>query len=220
MNEEIKQSKRVFVLVDGFNLYHSIADKPDGKRYKNAKDLRMYKWLNLRKLAESFILKDEEIVKILYFSAYSFWKPDRVKRHKTYVQALRTVGVTPIISDFKERTIKCKICQKLFKRYEEKQTDVHIAINLFKEGINDSYDKIIIISGDSDLIPAIEAVKEKFPQKSIHILFPPLRAFELLKNVADSYSKIKEHHLLISQFPDVIELSGGDKIIKPEKWRK
>lgn len=164
MGEEIKQKKRVFALVDGFNLYHSIADKPSAKRYKDAKDLRMYKWLNLRKLVESFILKDEEIIKILYFSAYSFWRPDRVKRHQTYVRALRTVGVTPVISKFKDKIIRCKSCQKTFKTYEEKQTDVQIAINLFKEGMDDSYDKVLVISGDSDLIPAIEAVKEKFPK--------------------------------------------------------
>ena len=202
--------KRILALVDGFNLYHSMADR---------KDLSKYKWLNLRKLIECFTIDNEEIVNIIYFSAYAFWKPERVIRHQTYVNALRTVNVKPVMSEFKRKTLKCKLCKKVYTTYEEKQTDVQIAINLFREGMNDSYDKAMIVSGDSDLIPAIEAVKSKFPAKTIHILFPPKRAIESLKQVADQYSKIKEKHLASSQFSDTIKLDNNKSLIKPIEWK-
>lgn len=128
------------------------------------------------------------------------------------------LGVKPVISEFKRKSRKCKVCNKIYNAYEEKQTDVQIAINLFKESINDSYDKAMIVTGDSDLIPAIETVKEKFPMKEIKVLFPPLRVSISLKQVADSYAKIRPSHLIASQFPDEIDLGDDVKIVKPQEW--
>jgi len=219
MDKITKPKKRIMALVDGFNLYHSIAENPQHTRHKNSTDLRKYKWLNLWKLMECFLSKNEELVEVVYFSAYAFWKQERVTRHQTYVRALRSVGVKPVISEFKKKTKKCKICKKIYDTYEEKQTDVQVAIHLFKEGMNDRYEKAMIVTGDSDLIPAIEAVKEKFPMKEIKILFPPLRAINSLKQVADSYARIRPHHLIASQFPDEIDIGDDTKIVKPKKWR-
>ncbi|GAJ06134.1 unnamed protein product, partial [marine sediment metagenome] len=85
-----------------------------------------------------------------------------------------------------------------FPRYsEEERTDVNIAIYLFKLAIQDKFDKAYIISGDSDLIPSIEAVKILFPHKQIGVTIPIGRRAELLKqkcekldNSCPYYSKI------------------------------
>jgi uncharacterized LabA/DUF88 family protein len=213
MTEIIQPKKRILVLIDGFNLYHSIADN------KNCPELRKYKWLNLRKLVELFIVqKKEKVIRIKYFSAYAYWNPQKVLRHKTYVSALRTVGIDPIISPFKLVERQCQECKKKYKTHEEKQTDVQIAINLFHEAIEDSYDKAIIISGDSDLIPAIKAVKSKFPLKEIQLLFPPRRKMLELVSVVDSSAKIKEKHLVTAQFPNEIVLGENAKLNKPSGW--
>jgi len=213
-----KPKKRVLALIDGFNSYHSIAENPAHTRHKNSIDLRQYKWVNLRKLMECFLAKDEELVDVVYFSAYAFWKQDRVIRHQTYVRALRSAGVKPVISKFKKKTKKCKSCGKVYKTYEEKQTDVQIAVHLFKGGMNDSHDKAMLVTGDSDIIPAVDAVKEKLPMKEIKILFPPLRVSDSLKQVSDSYAKIRQSHLAASQFPDEIDLGNDIKIVKPKEW--
>src|SRR4030042_554886 len=201
--------KKVIALVDGFNIYHSLDEN---------QSFRKYKWLNLRRLTELFIGKDEELGDVLYFSAYAFWEPDKVARHKIYINALMTANVTPILSEFKQKDRKCKECGKVYKSYEEKQTDVQIAINLFKVAIDGIYEKAVVISGDSDLIPALRAVKAKFPLKKIHLLFPPNRAGESLKRVADSYSRIREKHLAGAQFPDVIDLGNNQTLTKPSEW--
>jgi len=213
MSEVAQPKKRILVLIDGFNLYHSIADNNDHP------ELRKYKWLNLRKLVESFIVqKKEEIAEIRYFSAYAYWNPQKVLRHQTYVSALRTVGVEAIISPFKLVEKECQRCKKKYKTHEEKQTDVQIAINLFQEGIDDSYHKAVIISGDSDLIPAIKAVKAKFPLKEIQILFPPSRRMLELVSIADSSARIKEKHLVTAQFSDRIVLAENASLRKPPEW--
>jgi hypothetical protein len=36
----------------------------------------------------------------------------------------------------------------------------------------DQYDRAVIISGDTDLIPAIKAVRSTFPQKQIGVMIP------------------------------------------------
>jgi len=202
-------AKRTICLIDGFNIYHSLEENSN---------FRKYKWLNLRRLAECFVARDETLIDVLYFSAYAFWQPDKVVRHKTYIKALLTANVKPILSEFKQKDRKCKKCNTIYKSYEEKQTDVQIAISLFKASIDGIYDKAIIISGDSDLIPALQAVKTKFPLKTIHLLFPPNRASESLKKVADSYSRIKEGHLRGSQFPNVIDLGNNQALSKPSEW--
>jgi hypothetical protein len=75
-------------------------------------------------------------------------------------------GVKIIYGEFKKRDKFCRICKKTYQTFEEKQTDVNIAIQLFKLSIQEKYDKALIISGDSDLIPSIEAVKSTFPNKA------------------------------------------------------
>lgn len=139
--------KRVISLVDGFNLYHSIDD---------IKELHKYKWLNLRKLSECFLQSNEELISVTHFSAYATWNPEKVNRHKLYVQALKTAGVDTILSEFRAVDKFCTRCKRMYQTYEEKRTDVHIAINLFHGAIKDIYDKALIILADSDLAPSIE----------------------------------------------------------------
>ena len=53
------------------------------------------------------------------------------------------------------------------------------------------FDKAFIISGDSDLIPSIRAVKESFPGKEIGVIVPIGRsAIDLKNNCEDSNIRI------------------------------
>jgi len=83
--------------------------------------------------------------------------------------------------------------------------------------MNDSYDTAIIVSADSDLIPAIKTVKKIYPNKKIGILIPINRTADELKNIVDFYMKIKEKHLKSCQFPNVININNI-KIQKPDSW--
>lgn len=201
--------KRATVFVDGFNLYHSIQDTPAFHKYK---------WLNLQKLSMLFMKSNEELVDILYFSALAHWNSQKVAKHTTYIRALRTVGVKTILSEFKRKDRRCTECGKVYKTFEEKQTDTHIAIQLFQKAVKDEYDKAIIMSGDSDLMPAVEALHSIFPKKEIYFIFPYRRVSEQLKKLADGYSRIRERHLASSQFDDVIYLDDEHFLKRPENW--
>lgn len=198
--------KRVSFFIDGFNLYHSLIDfTPE------------YRWLDLNKLCSSFLKEDEQVENIYYFTALS-WKVDKIERHKTYMKALRTTGVKPILGEFKQVERHCSHCNQKYIAHEEKRTDVNIAMWLFEDGMKDLYDKAVIISGDSDLIPPIEKIQQNFPNKKIGVIIPLGRRAKQIQQTADFSSKIDRKKLRESLLPDKIELSDGCYLYPPKGW--
>lgn len=200
--------KKVIAFVDGFNLYHSLQEN---------KAYRKYKWLNLIKLLE-FYVPPRELKEIYYFTTLAHWMPDKVQRHKIFIRALEQTGINTVYGKFKRRDRQCKICGKYYPSYEEKQTDVSIAIHLFKLAIEDRYDTALILSGDSDLLPSIKAVKTTFPSKKIVVLIPIGRAAEELQKTCDEHIKIKERIVAKSLFDNPLTMSDGTLLVKPVSW--
>ena len=62
-----------------------------------------------------------------------------------------------------------------YTTYEEKQTDVNIAVQLIRNVVLDKCDISIIVSADSDLVPPIEFIRELNPNHKIFCDFPPKR---------------------------------------------
>jgi uncharacterized LabA/DUF88 family protein len=116
------------------------------------------------------------------------------------------------------KDVKCRICHACYKTPEEKQTDVNIATKLFETATMDIWDYAWIISGDSDLIPAIEAVKKTFPAKQVGVIIPIGRRAEELKLVTDSRRKVKIKHLESCQFADEITIDGI-VLKRPPNWK-
>lgn len=136
---------RVACYVDGFNLYHAIHDL--GKPH--------LKWLNIWDLANSLCRPKESLVKVAYFSAYATWLPDKYARHREYISALGRNGVECHIARFNKKDQSCKKCNSTWIQHEEKETDVHFALTFLEDAIDDVFDRAIIISADSDYVPAV-----------------------------------------------------------------
>jgi hypothetical protein len=157
--------RRVIAYVDGFNLYHAIADL-------NRPHL---KWLNLQALAESICGTGETLVGVHYFTAYATWRTGAVPRHQQYVAALQHVGVRCTIGHFKQKPCSCKTCRATWIRHEEKETDVAIAVQLVADAFQGNFHRAIIISADSDLGPAIRTIKRHQPSLTVDVVAPPGR---------------------------------------------
>ncbi len=203
--------------IGGFNVYHALNDEPLITK-KERFPYRKYKWLNYRKLAESVIGSKDEITGIFYFTAFARWKPSQVLfRHQQYIKVLRKAGVETIRGRFMKKHIKCHECGKTFLTHEEKRTDVNIAIKLLSDAFDDLYDRALIVSADSDLLPVIKAVHSYAPDKEIGVMFPIGRNSYDLRENAEFRFKMTEQLLKNSQFPN--EVKVGDKIIKkPDVW--
>lgn len=200
--------------IDGFNVYYALNGDPALKSFP----YRKYKWLDYRKLAKSIIGQRDTITGIFYFTAFVRWKrPDVVYRHKQYIKALRSVGVETIQGRFMDKDIKCHNCNKYFSTHEEKRTDVNIALKLLGDAFDDLYDKAIIISADSDLLPVIQSVHKYFPDKEIGVMFPIGRTSFDLRQHADFRRKMREPLLQDSQFSDEVKV-GSEIIKRPDSW--
>jgi uncharacterized LabA/DUF88 family protein len=194
--------------IDGFNVYYALEKNPAYHKYK---------WLNYRKIAESVVGATDTIAGIFYFTTIVRWHPAGVERHERYIKALRSAGVETIRGRFLEKDIKCHICKKYFKVHEEKQTDVNIALKVLGDAVDNLYDKALIISADSDLLPVIESVYRQKPEKEIGVMFPIGRTSFELRQKASFRRKMPEELLRDCQFPDQFNIDNTI-IERPINW--
>jgi uncharacterized LabA/DUF88 family protein len=222
---------RVTFLVDGFNLYHSIRDL--GRFQK----LRV-KWLNIHSLCSSFLYligKDANLAEIYYFSAFAYHlnDPNVIKRHQDYIECLKSTGIIPEMGRFKPKDVTCPLRSQLvksspkniqcpirgkFTKHEEKETDIAIAAKLFEVIFNNKCDTVVLLTGDTDLTPAVKACKSLFPDKNILFAFPYRRYNQELGLLFPSSFKIHAKTYVRHLFPDPVHLPDGSKIYKPTSW--
>jgi len=202
---------KIFFLVDGFNLYHALD-------YQAI--YRKYKWISLTKLCGCYVTDRRDCISgIEYFTALATWDPGKLARHNIFIKAQENEGVKIFYGQFKSRDHRCKACGATFKKFEEKETDVNIALRLFQLAVQDRYDKAIIVSGDTDLLPAIKAVRTTFPAKEVGVVIPIGRASEDLKKHTDFHYRMKEKHLSSCRYSDTITLADGSTLACPPNWK-
>jgi uncharacterized LabA/DUF88 family protein len=63
--------------------------------------------------------------------------------------------------------MRCRTCSKTWVSYEENETDVAIAANIVRDAARGSMDTAIVVSGDSDLLPALRAAKDMQPTMAV-----------------------------------------------------
>ena len=129
-----------------------------------------------KQLLEPPLKPSHKLNGVFYFSAYVKWKKDNYLRHQNYVTMLRSAGVEFVQGRFKKKDCRCHLCGRIFQTYEEKQTDVNIAIRLLSDAVEDKFDRAVIVSADSDLTPVILAVRKLFPEKKGVLCFQSVEA--------------------------------------------
>jgi len=153
--------------IDGFNLYHSI----DSLRPKKPH----LKWVNLWGLCNSLLIENQSLTGVEYFSAFKKTNLDRLKRHEQYVEALKYYGVSIHMGIFKRKYHFCRKCHQTYIAWEEKETDVHLAVKIVEDAFTNQFDTAVVISADTDLIPPIQSVQSFFPDKNAIVIAPPKR---------------------------------------------
>lgn len=206
--------QRVIFLIDGFNLYHAICDSAQciSPRFRG------YKWVNLRKLAECYVRSKDKIRGVYYFTALPPWDEAKRDRHKLYIKAQTQYGVKTIFGKFRLITRKCRAtCKQEYETYAEKKTDVNISTLLFDLAYHKKCDRFIIISADTDLIPAIQLVQRIF-KVEVGVVIPVNKKGKDIAKACDFKYRMKEKHLLSSVLPDSIELKDGIVLTRPPNW--
>lgn len=192
---------RVACYVDGFNMYHAL----------DALGKPALKWLNLWALAESFLKSEEELIAVYYFTAIHTHDPKRCSRHKRYIDALRACGVAVVESKFQSVDRFCRKQQRSCPFLEEKQTDVAFATRLVVDAMENFMDRAIIVSADSDHVPAIKTVLEKRPLIGLTLAPPPgrMRSARELGSYISDRKEIMEGRISRCLLPRTVNRPDG-----------
>jgi len=134
------------------------------------------------------------------------------------MRCLRTTGVNVELARFKPKSVFCPNCKKYFITHEEKETDVAIATRLFELCQSNVAETMILMSGDTDLAPAIRTCKRLYPAKYIFFAFPYKRTNNELVAIAPESFSIKLKSCCRNQFADPLILPDGRGINKPTSW--
>jgi hypothetical protein len=212
---------RAIFSVDGFNLYHSVveAQKDNGGV--------CVKWLDLHGLCLSYlhvvaghVHSRVAMEAIHYFSAPPTHRSrGKQSRHSLYMRCLRSSGVCVHLGRFKKKKVECSVCHRTDIRHEEKETDVAIAAQLFEVCHLNAADSVVIVTGDTDLAPAIRTCQRLFPDTFVCFAFPYKRQNAELKQLCQASFKIRVRSYLRHQYPDPLKLMDGRMVNKPPEWR-
>ena len=204
---------KVYVYVDGFNLYYGCLKGSS------------YKWLNLRKLSE-LLFPNHIVAKIKYFTApIKIWDNDRdhdkPNRQQIYLRALRTIpGLEIIQGSFLSHVVSMRYADgtgyaRVIKT-EEKGTDVNIASHLINDARKGEYNMAVVISNDSDLVEPVKIVIREMDIPVI-VVSPFERNTIELKRIATLCKQIRKGVLQASQFETTLMDDIGE-ITRPMQW--
>jgi len=158
-----------------------------------------------------------------YFSALATHRtnrsPDGVAHHLRYISALKADGVKVEMGRFKKSNKRpCPKCGHAVQRYEEKETDVALSVRVLELFVRDDIDVVVVVSGDTDLAPAIRTAKSLFPSKFIGCLFPYGRKNKELEHACDFSAMMTKEAYSTCQFADQVTLPSGQIVTKPSDW--
>ena len=212
--------RRCIIYLDSFNWYFGIF------QHRPA-----WKWLNIQSFFEALRLDDDVVAVKVFTAIVDPQKQVSAKRdrQKRYLKALGSLPKVKIITGtYQERTVTCRAqeCPRRldYRVPEEKKTDVNIAVNLIEDALTAAADSVVIVSGDSDLEPAVQWVRSHYPKIKMTVYIPVLED-EARKRRNDHYVQMGvtckplplvdlPRHLL----PTTIELNAKETITRPEEW--
>lgn len=204
----MEEKFRVNVYIDGFNFYYGLKNK----------FWRKYYWLDVVKFYESLMKPNQILNQVYYFSASPFNRGQKERQKKFFDCNDLNPKFNLILGKFLEKEVTYG--GQTYKTYEEKETDVNLAVNLLRNIFNNSCDTSIIVSADSDLIPAIKLAKEIAPKHMIISHFPPKRHSVSLSLESDAVIHLERYEAKFKKalLDDEVCFPDSSIIRKPNTW--
>lgn len=205
--------QQVAVYVDGFNLDHGLRDR----------GWRRYYWLDLRKMATKLLAPHQRLAVVHYFTARVMSEPTdprKPDRQAAYLEALETLPDVRIhFGRYARRWRRCRACGARWLTYEEKLTDVNVAVELLCDAQDNVFDSAIVVSADGDLAGLVGAIPTRFPAKRVVVAFPPGRHSAGLRQAAAASLSVGRQVLRDSQLPRRVTTAQGHVVTRPQEWR-
>ncbi len=207
-------SQRVCFYIDGYNFYY-------GLKQKNWKE---FYWLDMVKFCTSLIKPIHSVVSVNYFSAPPLHHVSKLKRQRRFFDANEHNPLFNLfLSKHKPSNKTCNNCGNTIYDSEEKQTDVKIATEMLTSCANEICDLSVLVTGDTDLIPALKALKKIDDNHKVMIFFPPKRTTHIMKSQVDGWKDLGlpfyRTKFIDGLFDDSVDTGGGNAIMIPAKWK-
>jgi hypothetical protein len=203
--------KHAICYVDGLNLYHSI----------RALQKPQLKWLDLWSLGQSFLSAGDKLQAVVYFTAIADWLPDKARRHRRYIAALRERRVEVVVSRFQRVVKSCNTQARSCAFQEEKETDVALASRVLVDALTGLVDKQVVITADTDQVPMFRQVRAVAPGSELILAIPPGRLTRVhsLRAIASSYVEIHATRLAGCLLPrNVVSATGKTIAVCPADY--
>ena len=216
--------ERVTVYIDGFNFYYGL------RRTKSIdEEWKQFYWIDFVKLFEQFLGKNQQLVKVIYFTA-SPLNSNKSSRQSALFNANKILNGDKfeiVRGKYIGKTIECPNCKYAISKPEEKRTDVNLSVRMMGDCFGDLTDTLVLVSADSDLVPPIEFIHKYYKDKKVRVYFPPSGFCNDLKDrirrhkgkvVNLENNKVKFRTCIM---PDIVESSDGKKKAEiPQKWKQ
>lgn len=189
-------TKRVFVVIDGGNFYRKLKSPEVGCVHPMEFDYKNF----IR-----FLAGGDKVVNACYYVGQIREEPGNEKSkvlkrdQDRFLARLRNLGFG----------VKRGYILRSNGDYQEKGVDVQIAVDLCMKAIRGEYDRLVLVSSDTDLIPAIREVKS-LGKKVEYVGFDFAPSFALIR-CADSRTLLKRENLVqfMSRAKDKVRKKRG-----------
>lgn len=227
---------RTAFFVDGYNLYYGVLHGSD------------HKWLDLTALLSAVLHVQDpasEVASVDYFTSpviarlATRGQASNDAQHR-YIRALQARGVAVTLGNhrlakgyaprFVEGQKASRQDQVAVWQLEEKETDVNIALGMYRAACRADQlqiGQIVLVSGDTDLAPALAAIRQDFPHIRLGVILPHrMEDRTLVRNPPGSLKAhvdwtrayITEAELSACQLPVKVPLLRKPAIVKPDYW--
>jgi hypothetical protein len=225
---------RLAMFVDGWNFYWSLVDA----------DIKPYGWCNFAQLAQQQTGLPNATVKVKYFTSEDKPNPKKIfdRQRPTWWRALSYLGVEIVEGEFRSR--QGEVEQQIRedgKKWREKQTDIAIASHMIadcnliepdpdRSGVRlwtPGYDEAVLLSQDSDFVPAVKILIGEPFRRRLHILLPPsseaaqanaLRIWKPLSGPNLRVVQLTKADLANALLPQVVTNAHGEKVKCHHSW--
>jgi uncharacterized LabA/DUF88 family protein len=203
-------TKRAIAYIDGFNLYNGVHDTY----------IHKFLWLDVVKLVKN-MRPHSNLVSVKYFTSTLLNDPEAQSRQSHYISALQASnpGVLEVFyGRYQAKAMTCKACGETWTTYEEKETDVSIAVEMVADAASGQAEDFYVVSGDSDMAPAIRRMQAIRDDVFCVAFFPPQRKSEELQRLMPNSMIIGRSKLGAAQLDLEIDVPAG-RFSCPPKWR-
>ncbi|MFT4926510.1 MAG: uncharacterized LabA/DUF88 family protein [Phenylobacterium sp.] len=224
---------KTIVYIDGYNFYYGCLKHTS------------YKWLNFYQLFSQHIVSsitpEADVIEVKFFTAniqakFATKGQQAVNSQTIYHNALLTTNpdqMTIIKGYYSSEQSKPmayvnppdKSNRTPIWKIEEKQTDVQMALHIYRDASMGLCEQIVVCTNDTDLAPSMALVKRDFSHIKIGAVMPIRQrairpANKEICSISDwSRQYILDEELKASQLPSVIPKPNGRGVYtKPKYW--